>query len=183
MSAGRRDAVEDLTHAAADGDARRADVADDDGGDDSNDDASARRATRLDVVTAAVSLVGLADAVYLTAEHLSGRSVICMVTSGCDAVLQSPYATLPGGLPLASLGALSYFTVFSLATLSAFGYAHTSAPLRVVVAAMFAFTLWLLYVQAFVLEAFCSYCLLSAAVTTALAALQVARLLLRPKNV
>ncbi len=35
-------------------------------------------------------------------------------------------------------------------------------------ALMFAATLWLLYVQAFVLRAFCAYCLLSAAVTTAL---------------
>jgi uncharacterized membrane protein len=48
---------------------------------------------------------------------------------------------------------------------------------------MFAFTLWLLYVQAFVLEAFCSYCLLSAAVTTTLAAIQLARWLLRPREV
>jgi len=169
---------------------RRADAADA-GGDvahadaarlDENDNA-ARRSRRLDALTAVLALVGLADAVYLTAEHLSGRSVVCMVTSGCDAVLQSQYASLPGGWPLASLGALAYFTVFSLATLSAFGYPHTQTLLRVVVAAMFAFTLWLLYVQAFVLEAFCSYCLLSAAVTTTLAALQVARLLLRPKKV
>ena len=147
------------------------------------EDNAARRSRRLDALTAVLALVGLADAVYLTAEHLLGRSVVCMVTRGCDAVLQSSYASLPNGWPLASLGALAYFTVFSLATLSAFGYAHTATPLRVVVAAMFAFTLWLLYVQAFVLEAFCSYCLLSAAVTTTLAALQVARLLLRRKNV
>ena len=169
MSPGRADAGEDLAHAESNGDA--------------DDDSAARRSRRIDALTAAVALVGLADAVYLTAEHLSGRSVVCMVTRGCDAVLQSPYASLPGGWPLASLGALAYFTVFSLATLSAFGYAHTSAPLRVVVAAMFAFTLWLLYVQAFVLEAFCSYCLLSAAVTTTLAALQLARWLLRPREV
>ncbi|HEX7173917.1 MAG TPA: vitamin K epoxide reductase family protein [Pyrinomonadaceae bacterium] len=167
MSTRRADAGEVGAHAEADG---------------GDDDHAARRSQRLDALTAVLALVGLADAVYLTAEHLSGRSVVCMVTSGCDAVLQSQYASLPGGWPLASLGALAYFAVFSLATLSAFGYAHTSTLLRVVVAAMFAFTLWLLYVQAFVLEAFCSYCLLSAAVTTTLAALQVARLLLRPKN-
>jgi len=171
VSARRADAGEEMAHAGAAGGA--------------DDDAAARRSRRIDALTAVLALVGLADAVYLTAEHLSGRSVVCMVTRGCDAVLQSPYASLPGGAPLASLGALAYFTVFSLATLSAFGYAHTSTLLRVVVAAMFAFTLWLLYVQAFVLEAFCSYCLLSAAVTTTLAALQVARLLLlrRPKIV
>ena len=137
------------------------------------------RAERVEAVyhwlSAAVALLGLADAVYLTAEHLSGRSVRCVVTSGCDVVLQSPYASLAGSVPLASLGALAYFTVFSLAVLSAFGYAHTGAVLRIVVAAMFAFTLWLFYLQAFVLEAFCFYCLVSAGLTTLLAALQVAR--------
>jgi uncharacterized membrane protein len=38
------------------------------------------------------------------------------------------------------------------------------------VQAMFAVTLWLLLVQAFVLHAFCDYCLLSAAVTLLLTA-------------
>lgn len=148
----------------------------------SSDLPSARRATRLDVLSAAISLVGLADAVYLTAKHLSGGSVICVVTSGCDAVLMSPYATLPFDIPLASLGAIAYFTAFSLAILSAFGYAHAASALRVVVGLMFAFTLWLLYVQAFVLNAFCSYCLLSAAVTTTLLALQLARWLLARRD-
>lgn len=136
------------------------------------------RARMLDAAAAAVSLVGLADALYLTAEHLSGRSVICIATTGCDKVLQSDYATLSGDIPLAGLGAVAYFTVFSLATLSAFGYRGAGALLAGVVALMFAATLWLLYLQAVVLEAFCSYCLLSAAVTTVLAALVVARLLL-----
>lgn len=161
--------------------ARTAGGADGVGDDAAEDSNSSGRARRLDISTAAVSLIGLADAVYLTAEHLSGRSVLCLVTSGCDAVLSSPYATVAGGVPLAALGGVGYFTVFSLAVLSAFGYARTSTLLRVLVAAMFAFTLWLLYVQAFVLEAFCSYCLLSALVTTTLFALQIARWLSAPK--
>jgi uncharacterized membrane protein len=126
-------------------------------------------------LTAAVALAGVADAVYLTAEHLAGRSVRCVVTTGCDKVLQSTYAALPGNVPLAALGGLAYFTVFSLAVLAAYGYAHTGTLLRVVVALMFAFTLWLFYLQAFVIEAFCFYCLVSAGVTTTLAILQLAR--------
>ncbi|HEX5707638.1 MAG TPA: vitamin K epoxide reductase family protein [Pyrinomonadaceae bacterium] len=144
--------------------------------DEASDGSNATRRARLrDAITAAVALVGLADALYLTVEHLSGRSVICIATTGCDKVLQSDYATLPGDLPLAALGALAYFTVFSLATLSAFGYRAARPLLTTVVALMFASTLWLLYLQAFVLKAFCSYCLLSAAVTTTLLALVLAR--------
>src|SRR5919107_3583387 len=69
-----------------------------------------------------LSLAGLTDAVYLTAEHLAGRSLKCTVVQGCEEVLSSPYATLPGHIPLAALGGLAYFTVFSLAVLALFGY-------------------------------------------------------------
>jgi uncharacterized membrane protein len=122
---------------------------------------------------AALALVGVLDSVYLTVEHLSGRSVLCVVVSGCDAVLSSSYATLFGSVPLAAAGAVGYFVVFSLATLAACGYRGARAPLAALVALMFAFTLWLLYVQAFVLRAFCTYCLVSAAVTTMLTVLVV----------
>lgn len=124
-----------------------------------------------EAAAAAVALVGLLDSVYLTAEHLSGRSVRCVVVSGCDAVLSSSYATIFGTVPLAAAGAVAYFLVFSLATLSAFGYRGVRRPLAGLVTLMFVFTLWLLYVQGFVLRAFCTYCLISAAVTTTLAVL------------
>lgn len=134
----------------------------------------APRISRLFALAAALSLVGLADAVYLTVEHLTGRSVRCTVTSGCSEVLSSPYATI-GGYPLALFGALAYFTAFSLATLAAFGSERAGNLLAVVVALMFATSLWLLYVQAFVLRAFCQYCLLSAVITTLLAIIVIAR--------
>jgi uncharacterized membrane protein len=124
-----------------------------------------------DWLAASLALAGLVDASYLTVEHLSGRSVRCVVVSGCDQVLMSPYAELWGGLPLAALGALAYFAAFSLSILSAFGDDSSRRLLVPLVALMFVFTLWLLYVQAFVIKAFCTYCLLSAAVTTALALL------------
>jgi uncharacterized membrane protein len=134
----------------------------------------APRISRLFALAAVLALAGLADAVYLTVEHLTGRSVRCTVTSGCSEVLASPYATV-GGYPLALFGALAYFTAFSLATLAAFGSERAGQLFSVLVALMFATSLWLLYVQAFVLRAFCQYCLLSAAITTLLAIIVVAR--------
>jgi uncharacterized membrane protein len=129
-----------------------------------------RRAATLHAVAAFVALIGLADAMYLTVEHLTGQSVRCTVISGCSEVLSSPYATVRG-YPLALLGAIAYFTVFSLATLAAFGYPLVSRLLLLVVTLMFLTTLWLLYLQAFVIHHFCQFCLLSALVTTTLAAL------------
>src|SRR5688500_4688018 len=122
--------------------------------------AAAGRGRVWDVLTAAVALVGLADAAYLTAEHLSGNSVRCMIVTGCDEVLQSSYSTVAGGVPVAAVGALAYFAAFSLATLAAYGYPGARRLLAPLVAVMFLATLWFLYLQAFVIRAFCFYCLL-----------------------
>ena len=132
--------------------------------------ASARTSVTPYVVTAVVSLVGLADSIYLTVQHITGQSVRCTVISGCSEVLSSPYATVRG-YPLALLGAIAYFTVFSLAILAAFRYPLVSKLLSLLVGLMFLTTLVLIYLQAFVIHHFCQFCLLSAAVTITLTAL------------
>ena len=132
-----------------------------------------RTATLLFSAAAVVSLIGLVDATYLTVEHLTGGTVRCGESLGCSEVLGSAYATIGGRFPVAALGALAYFMVFSLATLAVFGYTRVQVFLTFIVAAMFATTLWLFFVQAFILHAFCRYCLLSAAVTLALTAIVI----------
>ena len=126
----------------------------------------------LYALAALVSLVGLADAIYLTIEHLSGRSVRCTIVSGCSEVLSSEYATV-GSVPLAMIGAAAYFTVFSLAVLAAYSYKWAAKLLTLVVGLMFITTLWLLYLQAFVIKHFCQFCLLSALATFVLTVLTI----------
>lgn len=120
---------------------------------------------KLYAVAALLALVGLADALYLTIEHVTGQSVRCTILSGCSAVLSSQYAVV-AGIPLAAVGAAAYFSVFSLAILTLFGYPKVSALLLALVIAMFAVSLWLVYLQAFVIREFCQYCLFSALITT-----------------
>ena len=122
---------------------------------------------KLYAIAALLSLIGLVDALYLTIEHVTGQSVKCTIISGCSEVLSSPYAVV-AGVPLAAIGAAAYFSVFSLATLAAFGYRIASTLLIPLVAAMFLVSLWLVYLQAFVIREFCQYCLLSATITTML---------------
>ena len=122
---------------------------------------------KLYVTAAIVSLAGLADAIYLTIEHVTGQSVRCTIVAGCSEVLSSQYAVVAGA-PLALIGAAAYFGVFSLATLAAFGYRVAAVLLTPLVLLMFLVSLWLIYLQAFVIHAFCQFCLFSAAVTTAL---------------
>ncbi|HWT03123.1 MAG TPA: vitamin K epoxide reductase family protein [Pyrinomonadaceae bacterium] len=127
-----------------------------------------KASTYLYAAAALLALVGLADSIYLTVEHLAGRSVPCTITGGCEQVLNSPYSTV-GPVPLSALGAAAYFTAFSLATLAAFGYRRAGDFMLYLAAVMLAVSVYLFVLQAFVLKAFCQFCLLSAVITLLLA--------------
>lgn len=131
---------------------------------------SSKKIVWLYLIAAIVSLIGLGDAIYLTIQDITGESLRCTIISGCSEVLSSKYAHI-GSIPLASVGAFAYFVFFSLAILAAFGYGFLRPLLLILVSFMFLATLWLLYLQAFVIRHFCQYCLLSAAVTITLTVL------------
>jgi uncharacterized membrane protein len=115
------------------------------------------------VIAAILSLVGIMDAVYLTVHHYSGEQVPCGVTGGCEMVLSSAYATVYG-IPLAFFGAVAYFIAFSLALLTAFGNHKLWNLFGVQATLMACFSAWLIYVQAYQIQEFCQYCLVSAGV-------------------
>ena len=132
------------------------------------------RAQRIIYIAIAVlALVGVAETVYLTALHLAGAHVACIASANCSRVLGSSYAEI-GGFPLAAIGAAGYFAVFSFSTLALFGIPRAPLLLGLTIGAMFLATLYLLYLQAFVLKSFCDYCLFSAALVFLLAGLLVA---------
>jgi uncharacterized membrane protein len=126
------------------------------------------------VIAALIALVGLTEATYLTVSHLVGETVVCGGSGSCMEVLGSKYARV-GNIPIAAFGALAYYSAFSCATFAAFGSARGRFLFAIVVAVMFLFTLWLLFVQAFLLHAFCKYCLFSAAMIFLLAGIAVSR--------
>ena len=149
----------------------------------SNAEASAERTRpnfKLPIAAAIVSLVGLADSVYLTVHHLTAEPVPCSIISGCETVLTSSYAEI-SGIPLAAFGAAAYFSAFSLALLTAFGNRFMWRLFGVQTMLMAAFTGWLIYLQAAVIGAFCQFCLLSAATSLTLLGLFVVSVLINRK--
>jgi uncharacterized membrane protein len=134
---------------------------------------TSRFRTILYAAVAIVSVAGLADATYLTVQALTGETLSCGGSPDCFRVLGSSYAKV-SGIPVAMLGALAYFSVFTFATFAAFGYARAPKFLALMVGTMFLATVWLLYVQAFLLHAYCRYCLFSAATTFLIAGLLIA---------
>ena len=125
---------------------------------------------KLPIASVVVALAGLADSIYLTVHHLTAEPVPCSIISGCETVLTSSYAEI-AGVPLAAFGALAYFAAFSLALLAVFGDRRMWMIFGIVSSVMALFTLWLLYLQAFVIGAFCQFCLISAATSLTLFAI------------
>lgn len=131
---------------------------------DGSNEAAGSAIAKLPLAAAIVALGGLVDSVYLTILHLTAEPVPCSIITGCETVLTSKYAQI-GDIPLAAFGAAAYFVAFSLAILAAFGNRLTWKLFGIQVILMAAFTVWLLYLQAFVIGAFCQFCLISALTT------------------
>ncbi|KKS27443.1 MAG: Vitamin K epoxide reductase [Parcubacteria group bacterium GW2011_GWC1_42_11] len=120
-----------------------------------------------------LALVGFTDSAYLLAKRISGAPIPCFITSGCDTVSKSPYSVL-FGIPLSAWGVLFYLGIGFLALL----YIDTK---NLIVAKLIPFattlgflsSLYFVYVQKFLIGAFCIYCILSAIVSTLLFALGV----------
>ena len=115
---------------------------------------------KLFIIIVILLLVGLGNAAYVSAEKSSGGTVACYIVDGCDRVLSSPYAYL-AGVPLYIWGIVYYalgLLLLALASKEKISRNIFFAYMCVGTAASLVF----LYLQAFVIEAFCFSCLLSA---------------------
>ena len=108
------------------------------------------------------SLIGFFDATFLTIEHYRGVVPPCSVLKGCEQVTTSQYATV-GPVPLALFGAIYYGVLFFLTI----AYFDTRKEMIVRIAAGlttigFLASLYFVYLQLFVIQAICLYCMISA---------------------
>jgi uncharacterized membrane protein len=142
--------------------------------------ATARRGSTLDrrlaIAILVVTLLGTADAVYLTYIHYAGLKPICNIGGGCEKVQSSAYSKLDG-IPVAVLGLAGYIVILAslaygreLGRAAAFGTALIG----------FGFSMYLTYREAFTIHAYCQWCLGSAAVMTILVVLTAIRYLRDP---
>ncbi len=125
------------------------------------------------VAVAVVALAGLAVASYLTYVHYRPEALVCRSSGGCETVQESDYATLVG-VPVALLGLFAYAAVLVLAAIDT----RLCRVLTAVIAlAALGFSAYLIALQAFVIDAWCTWCLVNdLLVAPLLAALAVARL-------
>ena len=129
---------------------------------------------RLRQVAIVLALIGLGVAAYLTYVHYEGIEPACGLGGDCEKVQTSEWADL-AGVPVALLGLIGYATI--LATL--FVEREEALIAGALVALVgFGFSAYLTYLELFVIDALCQWCVASALLLTALAGLSVWRLLL-----
>lgn len=114
------------------------------------------------------AFAGLANSFYLVQAHISGDPLNCTLLNGCNAVAASPYSII-FGVPLASWGVLFYFVIFVFAATMLVVRARMLSHLFVFVTAFgFLASLYFTYLQFFVINAVCIYCIFSALLSTLL---------------
>jgi protein-disulfide isomerase/uncharacterized membrane protein/rhodanese-related sulfurtransferase len=124
----------------------------------------------------ALNLLGLFDSAYLLWVYTSPSSpMLCLGGgNGCDTVRASSYANL-FGVPLPAFGILMYGILALLVFAESMASTRLAEVARYAVAAMagagFLFSLYLTAIEAFVLHAWCTWCIISAGCVTLIFAL------------
>ena len=125
------------------------------------------------VAAGCVALAGMAVAGSLTWVHYDEAALVCVAGGGCETVQQSSYAEL-AGVPVALLGLLGYAVILALVLLDTPNARLGAAALAVV---GLAFSVYLIVLQLFVIDAVCVWCLANdVLISPALAVLTALRL-------
>lgn len=113
-----------------------------------------------------LAFFGLANSAYLAKQEASGEPLICTIQnlSGCNIVTASEYSKL-FGIPLAQYGILFYGVLFVLAALELVLFDRLLRRVLQTIASIgVLFSLYFVFVQMFLIGAFCIYCLASAVI-------------------
>jgi uncharacterized membrane protein len=116
-----------------------------------------------------LAAVGLADSLYLVWVHATASKIICPI-GGCDIVNASPYARV-GPIPVAGIGVAGYLGLLAMAAMAwrAAAAEERRRWVRLVFVASALGTLYaayLTYLELFVIEAICFWCVISAITIT-----------------
>lgn len=129
---------------------------------------------QLRLLGAALALVGIAISTYLTILHYDDSIPVCVGGGGgCEKVQNSDYAEL-SGVPVALIGAIGYGLILISLALPGDSGRFAGALFGLV---GLGFSAYLTYLELFVIDAICQWCVASAVVMTALAAVTITRFL------
>jgi uncharacterized membrane protein len=137
-----------------------------------------RRVDRSRIAAVVLALVGLADSAYLAYVKLTNQLASCSNLGDCETVNSSRYSEI-GGVPIALLGAAAYLIILGALALDQPGsrwaesgrYAFFGLSLIGTL-----YSIYLTYLEVFVLRAVCPFCVASAVAMILLFVLSIVRL-------
>jgi uncharacterized membrane protein len=122
--------------------------------------------------SAVLALAGIGVSGYLAYKQVAGGSLACTRWADCDVVNNSPYATL-FGVSLSFIGLAGYLALLGASVAALLAARRTQRRILLLNFLMalggFAFSVWLTYVEIYIIEALCVWCLASALIITLLA--------------
>jgi uncharacterized membrane protein len=113
-----------------------------------------------------LSVIGLGVAIYLTFIETTNAKAVCGPVGDCNAVQASPFAKLFGVLPVGLLGAAGYIGILIAWFLGRTGRGGRLVPVAIFGMALFGvlFSIYLTYIELYVIHAVCIWCLSSAVI-------------------
>lgn len=119
-----------------------------------------------------LSLIGIGIAGYLTYVEYNQVEAVCGPVGNCNAVQQSSYSTLFGILPVGVAGLLGYLAIISFWLIGQLNLAGLADTIPMVLWGStlmgLLFSIYLTFLEPFIIGATCMWCLSSAIIMTAL---------------
>jgi uncharacterized membrane protein len=120
---------------------------------------------KTDLAAVVVAIIGLAVSIYLSIVKLANQDVLCFDGMGdCQVVTNSAYSVWRG-IPIAYLGAAGYILILGLLVIKQM-QKHASSSIMLALFGITAFgalySLYLTYVELFIIHSVCPWCLTSA---------------------
>lgn len=135
----------------------------------------------------ALSVLGAADAIYLFILKLTQNELMCVGNHGCITVNNSVYSEIYG-IPVSIFGLLGYVAILAILLLEKWpdvakkmgplNLVSENGPLLIFGSTIIGvlFSAYLTYIEAFVIFAYCPFCVASAIIMTILFVLAIIRL-------
>lgn len=120
-----------------------------------------------------LALLGLLISIYISYSQKTGTKMSCIIGKNCTLVTTSPYAKT-FGISNSDMGIFYYLI---LIIFSVFGFPIPYIFLLAISAVASLFSLYLIYLQFFVIRELCDYCVLSAFVNWGILALFLTHIL------
>ncbi|HXG71457.1 MAG TPA: vitamin K epoxide reductase family protein [Gemmatimonadaceae bacterium] len=123
------------------------------------------------MIVAALALAGIFVGLYLTLYKLGIIGELTCSIGSCETVNTSKWSTL-AGIPVAAWGVLFYVEMFAIAMVGTSARLEENVAISVALVAQAVFgvifSAWLTYLELFVIDAICIWCVASALIVTAI---------------